>query len=141
MTTATYQITTLSNSTNFLPINITAISDTSSTLIHTASSVNYDEVWLNAYNYGATDATLTMMFGGNSAYQEMSLIIPTGRGLISVINGQRFTGSVVISAFASITNCISVLGSVNRIVFVQSYLVLRYNLNINNYRKYKNINI
>jgi len=118
MTTATYQIATLSNSTNFLPINITATTASSPTLIHTASSTNYDEIWLSAYNYGASDSSLTILFGGNSIYQQMSLVIPTGRGLIPVINGLRFTGSVVISAFASITNYISVIGSINQIVFV-----------------------
>jgi hypothetical protein len=118
MTTATYQVATLSNSTNFQPINISAITSVSPTLIHTADSVNYDEIWLNAYNYGSTDNILTILFGGNAAYQLMSLVVPANRGLIPVINGLRFTGSVVISGYASVTNTISVIGSVNRIVFV-----------------------
>lgn len=118
MAQGTYQLATLSNSTNFLPINIAATTLNAATLIHTADSVNFDEIWASAYNYGANDALLTILFGGTNAYQQMSLIIPASRGLIPVINGLRFTGAVQISAYASITNSISLIGSVNRIVFI-----------------------
>ena len=118
MAQGTYQIHPLSGSTNFLPINIAAINATSPTLIHESSAVNYDELWLSAYCYGASDTALYLMFGSDVPHQQMSLVVPSQRGLISIVNGLRFTGGVTISAYASNTNSISIIGSVNRIVFV-----------------------
>ena len=114
---ATYQIQPFSQSVNFLPINVVSTLSATPTLIHTASSVNYDELWMSAYCYGGTDTLLNIAFGGTNAYQQMSLVIPSGRGLIPVINGLRFSGGVTVSAYASVTNSISILGSTNTIVF------------------------
>lgn len=118
MSRATYQLATLTNSTNFLPINIGAIAPGSPTLIHTADSTNFDELWLDAYNYSSNDGFLYLMLGGSASHQILTTPIPAQRGLIPVVKGLRFTGGVVISAYASSANIISVIGSLNRIVFI-----------------------
>lgn len=114
----TYQLISLSGSTNFLPINIAATTVGSATTIHTASSTDYDELWLYAYNYGNFDASLTLSIGGTSAFQQISQVIPASRGLIPVITGQPLTGGVIVKGFSSVTNYIAIIGRINRIVFI-----------------------
>jgi hypothetical protein len=113
----TYQILPFSGSTNFLPINISATSANSATTIHTAASVDEDELWLYAYNYGSFDASLTISLGGTANFQQLTQTIPAARGLIPVLNGITFTGGIVIKGFSSNTGVVSVLGRVNRIIF------------------------
>lgn len=114
----TYQLFPFSGSTNFLPISISSILSSSPDTIHLASSTNFDEMWLDAYNYSADDGLLTICLGGTNTHQRMQVPVPTGRGLIPIIKGLKFTGGVTISAFASSANIISVVGFINRIVFV-----------------------
>lgn len=118
MARATYQRFPLSASTNYLPINIAATTSASPTLLHEADAVNADEVWIQAYNYSANDALLHVMLGGGSAHQILSLPVLSQRGLITVLPGYTVTAGVDISAYADSTNIISVLGFVNRIVFI-----------------------
>lgn len=118
MASASYQIQPFSASTNFLPISIASTNSASPDTIHVCSSTNYDEIWLDCYNYGSDDAILTICFGGTSSEKKMQVPVPTGRGLIPIIKGLRFTGGITISAFASSANVISVIGSVNLILFV-----------------------
>lgn len=113
-----YQIQPFSASTNFLPISIASVTSGSPDTIHVCSSTNYDEIWLDAFNYGADDAILTLCFGGTSSEKRMPVPVPAGRGLVPIIKGLRFTGGITISGFASATNVLSIVGSVNRIIFV-----------------------
>lgn len=117
MAEATYQIQQLSASTNFLPVSVASTSSSSPTTIHVVSASNYDECWMDAFNYSAEDAILTICLGGTNAYQRLIKPIPAGRGLVDVLKGLRFTGGITISAYASSANVISVVGSVNRIIF------------------------
>jgi hypothetical protein len=114
----TYQLFPISSSTNFLPVNVAAVTSSSPTLLHQAHATNFDEVWLRAYNYTDTDAILYLCIGGSTASQIMQITIPAGVGMIPVLNGEVFTGSISISAYASTTNTISIQGRVNRIVFI-----------------------
>jgi hypothetical protein len=112
-----YQVISPSGTTNFLPINVTSISNSSPNAIHVAHATNFDELWLNAFNYSNEDAILYLMLGGNNNHQTLPIVIPTSVGLVPVIAGHTFTGSVSISAYASVTNSISILGRINRIIF------------------------
>lgn len=114
----TYQSFNLSGSTNYLPINITANTVGSANLIHTASALDVDELWLDAYNYSNSDTFLYLLLGGSASHQVIKTPVFAGRGMIPLLKGQRFTGSVVISAYADSANAVSVVGQVNRIVFV-----------------------
>lgn len=114
----TFQIHPLSESTNYLPINIAATSSSSPTLIHTTHPNNIHEVWLYAYNYSANTSHLTVCIGGTNAHQRVSLPVLPVAGSVIVIPGWRFSGGITISAFANFTNTVAVVGSVNEILFV-----------------------
>lgn len=114
----TYQLVPFSASTNFLPINVAATSNVSPTLLHQAHATNFDEIWLRAYNYTDTDATLFLCLGGTAAHQIVSIPVPAGIGMLPIVNGDVFTGGVSISAYASSTNTVALVGRVNRVVFV-----------------------
>lgn len=118
MPEATYQLHPLSSSTNFLPVAVSSILSSTAVSIHQAHATNYDEVWLRAFNYTGQDAILFLCIGGTGATQIMPVPIPAGVGEVNVLSGDVFTGGVVISAYASRAGAISVLGRVNRIVFV-----------------------
>lgn len=113
-----YTIVPASNSTNFLPIIISGTSTGAATLIHTAHATNIDELWLSAYNYSTTDVFINLMLGSSTAGQVLTQVIPAQVGLIPLLAGQTFTGSVVISAYCSVSNAISVLARNNRISFL-----------------------
>ena len=112
-----YTIVPASNSTNFLPVIISATTSGSPTLIHTSHATSIDEVWLSGYNYSETDVILNILLGGAGTGQILSQVIPALSGLIPILAGQTFTGSVAVSAYSSVSNAISVLARVNRIVF------------------------
>lgn len=117
--TTTYQKIFLSGSTSGKPINITATTSASTTTLHTAHASNTDEVWLKAFNTSATTQQLTLCLGGTASHEQLTIAIPGNFiGEVPVLMGQPFTGSVVISAYASTTSVVSVYGFVNRIVVV-----------------------
>jgi len=118
MSRPTYQTVILSGSTNYLSVNITGVATGSANVIHTAHATNTDELWLDAYNYTTTDTFMTLMIGGSAAHQLLVVPVPAQRGMIPLLKGQRFTGSVVISAFASAANRVALIGQVNRIVYI-----------------------
>jgi hypothetical protein len=114
----TYQIQPLSANGNYLPINITSISSASPNVVHTSSSTDFDELWIEAFNYSAEDVLLTLCLGGTNAYQLLSQVIPPGRGLIPLLRGNKVSSGLVVSAFASSANKISLTGYVHRIIFI-----------------------
>ena len=114
----TYQAITLSGSAGGAPILVNAITAGTANTLHTAHATNIHEVWLAAYNYGSVDADIVLCIGGIAAGQQITLTIPAKRGTIPILSGIRFTSSVVISAFASVTTSIAVVGNVNNIVTV-----------------------
>jgi len=118
MAKPTYQIDHFSESINYGPIVVASTDNTTPTLVHTASTTNIDEIWLEAYNFGSTDAVLTISYAGTNPENRITQVIPASRGSIPVLQGTRCSGAITISAHASIANTVSIIGSVNRIVFV-----------------------
>ena len=118
MSRPTYQSVALSGSTNYLPLNITGVATGSANVIHTAHATNTDELWLDLYNYTNTDTFVTLMLGGSASHQLLVVPVPSQRGMIPLLKGQRFDGGVVISAFASAANRVAIVGQVNRIVYI-----------------------
>jgi len=114
----TFQKSILGGSTNGLPIAINAVTSGSANTIHTSSATNIDELWLGAFNYTNIDQTLYVLIGGTSGYQIFSQVIPAGRGIVPILSGMCYTGSVVIKAYASLTGSISVVGFANLIVTI-----------------------
>lgn len=118
MAKPTYQIVTPSGTTNFLPINITATTSGTANIIHAADAVNFDELWLRAYNYTNNDSILYLCLGGTASYQIVPIPVPAMVGELQIINGDVYTGGVEIKAYASTANSIAVQGRINRIVFI-----------------------
>lgn len=106
----------LSGSTNGKPIKVVATATTGTT-IHTAqaSSTNgFDEVWLWAYNSDTSARLLTIEFGGVSAPdQNIKVTIPAQAGLVLVCPGLIIQNSLVVTAFASAANVVTLSGYVN----------------------------
>ncbi len=109
----------LSGSTNGKAIKITQTGTPGDT-IHTAvagtTAGTYDEVWLWAYNSHTADVSLTIEFGGNDVPdQNIVVTIPFKAGLIPVVPGFLLQNELVVKAFATTANVITLNGFVNLI--------------------------
>lgn len=108
----------LSGSTNGKAIKVAATA-TLGTTIHTAVSGTspMDEIWLWAFNSDTADRTLTIEFGGATAPdQNIVLPIPSKIGLVLVVPGLLLQNSLVVTAFASAANVITINGFVSAVV-------------------------
>lgn len=108
----------LSGSTNGKPIKVVATA-TLGTTIHTAvaGTSSMDEIWLYAFNSDTVDRTLTIEWGGATAPdQNIVLTVPTKVGLMTVVPGLLLQNGLVVTAFASAANVVTLSGYVNQIV-------------------------
>ena len=90
------------------------------TLIHTAvnSTVagTYDEIWLWAFNSISPDVLLTVEFGGVSVPGDVVYNTILGRyGWVPIVPGFILQNALVVRAFASIANVLTITGFVNNI--------------------------
>ena len=109
----------LSGSTNGKAIKVVATA-TAGTTIHTAvagtTEGTYDEIWLWAYNGHTANVTLTIEFGGADVPdQNIVLAVPFKVGLIPVVPGFILQNGMVVKAFASIANVVTLNGFINAI--------------------------
>ena len=109
----------LSSSTDGKAIKIAAVK-TPGTAIHTAvagtTAGTYDEIWLWAYNGHTADVVLTIEFGGADVPdQNIIVTIPFKQGLYQVVPGFILQNEMVVKAFASVANVITLNGFVNQI--------------------------
>lgn len=118
---ATFSKRILSGSTDGKNILVAATA-TAGTVIHTGSSVNttLDEVWLYAFNSDTVARKLTIEWGGVSAPSDLvELTIQPEAGSVLVIPGWLIQGNsgsaLVVRAFASSANVVTINGYVNRI--------------------------
>jgi hypothetical protein len=113
---ATFSKQKFSESTNGRQIKVVATAS-SGTLIHTAHSTAFDEVWLYAVNDTSTDRLLTIQWGGTTATDDdIEYTVKAQNGLYLIIPGLILTGSTTIRAYcAAAANAIQISGYVNRI--------------------------
>lgn len=122
---ATFSKEILSGSTDGRGLLITPTSSAGET-VHTASSTSTtrDEVWIYAFNSHSSAVDLTIEFGGTTAPDDaIKQTIPAASagsyvGLIPVVEGLILKGNaspLVIKAYASVADKITLLGYVNRI--------------------------
>jgi hypothetical protein len=111
----------LSGSAGGEPIKIVATSSTG-TIVHTTNinSSVIDEIWLYATNTDTVLRALTIEYGGTTNPDNRIIIgIPAQSGLTICLAGLILSGTGVVgrsvTAFASSTNVINVMGYVNRI--------------------------
>lgn len=109
----------LSGSTDGKAIKITQ-TGTAGDTIHTAVSGTtagtFDEIWLYAYNGHTGGVTLTIEFGG-AAVPDQNIIstLASKSGLILVVPGLILQNGMVVKAFASQANVVTISGWVNAI--------------------------
>ena len=109
----------LSGSTDGKAIKVTQTATAGDT-IHTAvagtTAGTFDEIWLWAYNGHTADVTLTIEFGGATVPdQNIVMTIPFKAGLIPVVPGFLLQNGMVVKAFASVANVVTLNGFVNAI--------------------------
>lgn len=107
----------LSGSTDGKPIKVVATA-TAGTTIHTAvagtTAGTFDEIWLYAYNGHTTTVTLTIEFGGATVPdQNIVLTLASKSGLQLVVPGLILQNGMVVAAFASSANVVTISGFVN----------------------------
>jgi hypothetical protein len=107
----------LSESTNGKPIKVVQTA-TAGDSIHTAvagtTAGTFDEIWLWAYNGHTADVVLTIEFGGATVPdQNIVVTIPFKSGLVPVVPGLILQNGMVVKAFASVTNVVTLMGFVN----------------------------
>lgn len=113
----TYSKLPLSGSTNGKGIKVAAVS-TLGTTIHTAvaGATDLDEIWLYAFNSDSVSRDLTIEWGGVSDPDDLiKCSIPALSGLELVVPGLLLQNGLVVTAFASLTNVITIHGFVNRV--------------------------
>jgi hypothetical protein len=117
---AVYSRRLLSGSTSGRPIKVAATA-TTGTLLHTAvaGADSFDEVYLWVANTDTSDVTLTIEWGGVTDpddHMTKAVTIPAKSPPIPIATGQSINGGLVVRAFASSANKLTVTGHVNRIV-------------------------
>ena len=117
---ATFTKTILSASTGGRAIKVAAIA-TPGTTLHTgsATAATIDEVWLYAMNTDTAAQKLTVQWGGTTAPDDLiEIILPAEPGLVLIAPGLLVKGNatpLVVRAFASLANVVTIHGYVNRI--------------------------
>ena len=109
----------LSGSTNGKAIKVVQTATAGDT-IHTAvagtTPGTYDEIWIWAYNGHTADVVLTIEFGGASVPdQNIVMTIPFKSGLFPVVPGFLLQNGMVVKAFASVANVVTLNGFVHSI--------------------------
>jgi hypothetical protein len=112
-----YTPNVLSGSTNGRPIQVNATASPGTT-IHTVSTATgaVEDIFIDAYNVGSGDKTLTIEFGGTATTNHLYALIPSQAGPYRVVSGLRLNGAtgMTIAAFASATGNFVITGGVNR---------------------------
>lgn len=115
MTTYTKRV--LSGSTNGKGIKITQTATPGNTL-HTAvtGTTDFDEMWLYAYNHHTSAVVITFEFGGVVVPDDIiKVTIPSQPGLVPILPGLILQNGLLLRAFASNADLVTLYGWVNRI--------------------------
>jgi hypothetical protein len=109
----------LSGSTDGKPIKVVQTATAGDT-VHTAvagtTAGTFDEIWLWAYNGNSSAVVLTIEFGGAGVPdQNIVLTLAPQVGLIPILPGLILQNAMVVKAFASVANKVTISGFVNAI--------------------------
>lgn len=105
----------LSGSSNGRQIKVAATA-TAGTLLHTAVSGtgSIDVVTLEACNTSSDAVTLTIEWGGTTSPDDLvEYVLGPERGPVVVADRRRLNGGVVVRAFASTANVVTIYGHVD----------------------------
>jgi hypothetical protein len=109
----------LSGSTDGKPIKVVQTA-TAGDIIHTAvagtTAGTFDEIWIWAYNGHTTTVTLTIEYGGATVPdQNIVVTLAAKSGLVPIVPGLILQNAMVVKAFASVANVVTLSGFVNAI--------------------------
>ncbi len=95
---------------------VTAISGVVSPgdLIHTASTLFKDELWMYASNSGVPDRILTLEFGDTTTTDQVILTIPGRTFLTPILPGMVLGDGLELTAFADEADAVTIMGNVNQ---------------------------
>lgn len=109
----------LSGSTDGKAIKITQTAtpgDTVHTAVAGTTAGTFDEIWLWAYNGHTSAVTLTIEFGGATVPdQNIIVTLASKSGLVPIVPGLILQNAMVVKAFASVANVVTLSGFVNAI--------------------------
>lgn len=113
---ATFGKIALTGSTNGKGIPVSASASVGTTL-HTAVSgtTSFDEVWLYGVNNSSSASTITIEFGGTATTDRIQVPVEAQAGLAVLVPGFFINNSLVVSAYSSIPNTITVFGYAHRV--------------------------
>lgn len=88
--------------------------DTIHTAVAGTTAGTFDEIWLWAYNGHTSAVTLTIEFGGTTVPdQNIIVTLASKSGLIPIVPGLILQNGMVVRAFASVANVVTIIGFVN----------------------------
>lgn len=114
----TFSKIAFSESTNGKQILVAGTTSGSATPIHTAiaGTTSWDEVWLYAYNESNAAVNVSILWGGIAEPDNVSRVtVQPQSGRTLLIDGGIIQNSLVVSAYAQVTNVILISGYINRI--------------------------
>lgn len=108
----------LTGSTNGRNIKVAATSSPGTT-IHTAiaGTAAFDEVWLWANNTDTVARDVTIEFGGTTSPDDeiITASLPAKTGMILIMAGFLLQNTLVVKAWSSAANVVTINGYINRI--------------------------
>jgi hypothetical protein len=114
---ATYTKLPLSGSVSGKRILISATVSASATPIHTTpvGTTSIDEIWLYAYNETTASLQVSILWGGTIEPNDVvRTTIPSKSGRVLLEDGHLLQNGLTVSAYAQVTNWITIDGFVNR---------------------------
>jgi hypothetical protein len=88
--------------------------DTIHTAVAGTTAGTFDEIWLWAYNSAVTATVLTIEWGGATAPdQNIVVTLASQSGLVPIAPGLILQNGMVVKAFASAANKVTIIGFVN----------------------------
>jgi len=115
---ATYNKALLSGSTQGKQIKVTSTTSGAADTVHTAvaGTTDLDEIWLYVYNADTVTRTLTLLWGGTTAPDNVIKTgVPAQSGRLLVVDGMLLQNGLVVKAYADAANVLILDGFVNQI--------------------------
>ena len=103
----------LSGGTSGRPIQIVGTTNVTANVLHTSGGEDAIYIW--AVSRHTSSVILTLQLGAQATAEQIPILLEPNRPEL-VLDGAVLTGSLVLDAFAALTNVCSCWGFVNRIV-------------------------
>lgn len=106
---------TLSASSGGEGILVVGTTSGAATPIHSVPGGQQDEVWVWAFNVHSAEVVLTIEWGNNAVKDRCPIPLPPQDGMYVCIEGLTLAAGKAVTAFASVTNVVTIVGHTNEI--------------------------